>query len=302
MQHRAAIKNFAFILTSVSRFSSLSLQDREKLLRGLVSLGDTAYALRQWDRLEDVGKALVSLPLPDSKKAIGYYFQGLAANPKAKGDNRKACSLFARVIDQAPLYFRAKALVSIGCQNIAAGNWQQGYNYNIQAASLATQSEDWLTVINAHSAIAILHSFEGDHRRALDKLESLWPMVRAIHRANPVAYLDYLNSLAIELSEVGHTDQARNAINIALSSSLAVLYPEWHETAREIEQIASAPVIVIVPDLQPETQSKPEKVLIILPVDTSSQASPKLLPIAFAIVSISVLICKSRPARAPPLF
>jgi hypothetical protein len=51
----------------------------------------------------------------------------------------------------------------------------------------------------------------------------------------PYAYYDYLNTLAVELGEVGRLEEARNASRIALATRFASAYPEWRETREEIE-------------------------------------------------------------------
>jgi hypothetical protein len=51
----------------------------------------------------------------------------------------------------------------------------------------------------------------------------------------PYAYYDYLNTLAVELGELGRLDQARRTSEIAIASPFARAYPEWRETFEDIE-------------------------------------------------------------------
>ena len=301
MQHRAKIKNLAFILTSLRENVGISLASREALLQSLASIERLAFAYRQWDELRNVGNILIDSPLPDPFKAIGFYYLGHTVNPRNCGDKQKAHDLLTLATEHAPGPYQVRAILSLAAQEYFAGNKEYALELNLKAAIASARSQDLHGIIASHKPIAFHYGIEGDSRRALEELESIWPMVRAVQCTDPVIYFDYLNTIAVELSELGRIDQARSASSIALNSPFAVAYPEWHETAREIEQLESAPVIIVVPEIQPETQ-KPEKVLIIPPVANLSQALPKLLPIALAVVSISILVCKSRPARAPPLF
>ena len=301
MQHRAAIKNLTFILNSIKQYSDKSLASRDALLHGLASLERPISAYRRWGELAELGKALTGSLLPESIKAIGHYYIGYSANPLNQGDGLQAASNLAIAAEIAPPVYRARALLSLAAQSAYKGDRDSELVLYGEAIEKASNCNEFSTAIIARRMLAIHLARKGDHHRAINALESLWPMVRTIQHIDPVIYFDWLNSIAVELSEVGRIDQACSAISIALNSPVAVAYPELHETAREIEQLESAPVIIVVPEIQPETQ-KPEKVLIILPVDNLSQASPKLLLIALAVVSISILICKSRPARAPPLF
>ena len=47
---------------------------------------------------------------------------------------------------------------------------------------------------------------------------------------------DYLNSLAVELGEVGRKYEARNVIKHVLESPFTIAYPEWLETADDLKE------------------------------------------------------------------
>jgi hypothetical protein len=59
--------------------------------------------------------------------------------------------------------------------------------------------------------------------------------MRSFATSFPSDYCDYLNNLAYELGQVGRIEEARAAINVALRSPYADRFPDWHETAQEIE-------------------------------------------------------------------
>src|SRR5262249_9460710 len=69
---------------------------------------------------------------------------------------------------------------------------------------------------------------------ALALLESLFPLAHSMRGSDPHTYYDYLNSLAVELCEVGRLEEAHNASRIVLASPFAPAYPEWRETSNEI--------------------------------------------------------------------
>ncbi|MGH9825608.1 MAG: hypothetical protein ACREDR_20445, partial [Blastocatellia bacterium] len=81
---------------------------------------------------------------------------------------------------------------------------------------------------------AIARSILGDHNAALSMLESLLPAVREIARWYPADFFSHLNSLAIELGEVGRVDDANLVIDYALSTPFARNQPEWHDTKLEL--------------------------------------------------------------------
>jgi hypothetical protein len=245
MQHRAATKNLAFIVTS--RFVDSSLYQRDSFCAELLSFGDSAIALRQGDRLREVSHALSSLPLPEHIKAIGQYFNGWTARDR---ETRRASLEYAA--SYAPPVYRARAILSLAglARNTGDDRWPQLY---AEAVHQARRAQDVYTAVHAGKMLAVRRAVEGDHPRAIDDLESLWPMVRLIAKRDPATYYDWLNSLAFELSEVGRLDEAARAIRIVSASPLIAFNPEWRETAREIEQQQqAAPLIITVPELKPQ--------------------------------------------------
>src|SRR6185436_7592153 len=105
--------------------------------------------------------------------------------------------------------------------------------YYIMAGKDAAKG-DLATLIESQRMTAVVRSINGDHKQALADLEKLFSPVRAISRYFPVLYYELLNSLAVELAEVGRLAEAEAALSIALSSSFASAYPEWAETRDEI--------------------------------------------------------------------
>jgi hypothetical protein len=87
--------------------------------------------------------------------------------------------------------------------------------------------------LEALRGMAILKAREGFHGSSIKDLESCLPFARY---ADPLSYYDYLNSYAVELSEAGRKDEARNVSRIVLASPLAFAYPEWQETAQELKE------------------------------------------------------------------
>jgi hypothetical protein len=124
--------------------------------------------------------------------------------------------------------------------------------------------------LQAIRGISVLKSFAGDHAHAIKDLESILPVIKY---APAHIYFDLLNSYAVELGEVGRRDEARNIMRVVLASPFAHAYPEWRETAQELNPSRRSMVIVgsshynvltmpeREPSAQPSLQSKPARVL-----------------------------------------
>src|SRR5260370_41343396 len=102
----------------------------------------------------------------------------------------------------------------------------------------------------------VVRGMAGDHRGAVADLERMFPLARLASSRQPYAYYDYMNTLAVELGEIGRLEQARSASGISLESPFAPAYPEWFETFDEIrlKRRRGSRSIVSVPHRIGETQ------------------------------------------------
>jgi hypothetical protein len=89
--------------------------------------------------------------------------------------------------------------------------------------------------------IAAIRGIQGDSKQAIDGLERTFPLIHLVGKSYPAFYYDCLNNFAVELAEGGRTAEAKAAINIALASPYASIYPVWSETRDEIEQKRNYP-------------------------------------------------------------
>jgi tetratricopeptide (TPR) repeat protein len=131
-----------------------------------------------------------------------------------------------RVADSPALGFRERAIFELGATYFKQNNIAQALYFYTEAAKAAKQI-DPLVYVQSIWMSAACSGVNGDHRRASSDLEQLLPLVRALSARYPALYFDYLNSLAVELCEVGRVEEANNALDIALASPFADRFPEW---------------------------------------------------------------------------
>lgn len=215
----------------------------------LVALAEQAYGLRQLDRIEDLSQALLALPLPGQYTSAARYFRGVELIRRGELDAAK--SVLEAVAADPPHRYTARAIQSLGVTFHARGDFESALKLYLEASCRAVEKEslDPLTTLVVHRNIAVLKSGHGDHHGALADLERMARFARAVGSIHPQAYYDYLNSLAVELGELGRLEEAARASRIALSSSFAVAYPEWRQTFDEIatkqQQCASRSAVAV---------------------------------------------------------
>ncbi|MCI0485154.1 MAG: hypothetical protein L0229_00865 [Blastocatellia bacterium] len=218
---------------------------------GLVAIAEQSYTFRRMDTVEQSSNSLLALPLPERYRNIGRYYQALCVKRHGRVD--EAQMLLEGVAESAPLLYKAKAMMSMGTMFWRSGDCRSAWPLYSEALRAASDKSchDPLTLLQTHRGIAVLKSIDGDHRGALADLESMFPLVHTVGKSHPHLYYDYLNSLAVELSEVGRIEEAQNASRIVLASPFAPAYPEWRETGEELalkSRSASRSLVAFTPE------------------------------------------------------
>jgi tetratricopeptide (TPR) repeat protein len=203
----------------------------------LASVADAAYLIRQFDVVGYVGRLLLNLPLSRRFEGIGDYYQALSLNQGTRGDTVGAGCIFDRIADSAPLKYRARAMLALGANFFTAGDRQTAMSFYLEVMRIVTRHRvsDPMTLYTASRMTAVIKGMEDDHRGAVADLEAMVSLARTAGSRQPYAFYDYLNTLAVELGELGRLDQARRASEIAIASPFARAYPEWRETFKDIE-------------------------------------------------------------------
>jgi len=223
-----------FMLPPIGKYGRLY----QELLKGfgsydqlgnrLVHLAEQARAFNQFDAILELALILSNLPLKHYQ-SIGQYYLALTICRNGTGDVERAATIFEKVASEGPLAYRAEAMLSLS--SIACINQQpdETIRYCLEAARVG----NFNATIKALRGIAIIKGLEGNHRYAVNDLEKLYPMFKY---APPHIYFDYMNSLAVELGEVGRLEEARNVSSLVIASPFAAHYPEYRETYSEINQ------------------------------------------------------------------
>jgi tetratricopeptide (TPR) repeat protein len=216
--------------------------ERERLYQ-LVRVAEWSYCIRDTQRQYEVGRILQQFPYPFD--VLGSYYEAQYLN--RKGLYEVSTKLLERVYEQGPEQYRARALQTLAARDEWRGKIGEALRFRVEAIKIG----DPFTSLEAQLGVAICKSVNGDHRGAIRQVEHFLPMVKALYGTHPL-YFDYLNSLAVELGEVGRIQEAQNVCQITLASPYTFAYPEWRETGNEIalrgyKSRSSVSVIQIIP-------------------------------------------------------
>ena len=204
------------------------------LAEEFVAVADQAYPFRQMDAVEQASDLLLGLPLPRQFKSIANYYKGFCFSQRNQYDEARV--LFERVEAEATPRYKARAVIALGSLALASGDIRSAISLYVEGgrAVMRAQEFDPLAAFYTQSSLAILKSFAGDHSGALVDLEKMLPLARAIGSFYPPLYNNYLNSMAVDLMEVGQITEAQNVSRIVLASPYADAYPEYRETGIDI--------------------------------------------------------------------
>lgn len=211
-------------------------QSAEVLAARLASIADHGYVTRQFDVVGCAGKLLLNLPLSGQLRNAGHYYQALSLHQGGRGDRARMLSGLETVADRSSARYRAKAMLALGSNFFRVGDLETANAFYREVMRIVKLDRlfDPMIAYGVSRMIAVMRGTEGDHRGAANDLERMLPLARMASSQQPYAFYDYLNTLAVELTEVGRLGRARRASEIALASSFSQAYPEWLETWNDI--------------------------------------------------------------------
>lgn len=208
----------------------------------------TAHAFRQTDKVRELARILVNLPLSEARLIGQYYLAWCDCRTR----NYRAAVLES-IVDESRIY-KAQALISRAAIEFYQGKFDDALRFYLESLKARPTASEYALAVKG---IAVIKSIEGFTAQALRDLSNLTPILRY---AEPVAYFDCLNSYAVELSNAGQLDDARSVSNLVLASPFAAAYPEWQETFSEIrsEQKERSIIAFSRPEIEQKYEAQSE--------------------------------------------
>lgn len=195
---------------------------------------DRAQFERDGPKLTAIVGHLKELSISKQEQSCTEYYEASLA--LRYGHRDEAVRTFEQVLEHAPGPYAARSLMSLSCIEAYRGNLERALKLCKEASVIAStcRPQDPLPIFLLRDRAALL-SFKGDHRSALRALQAISPSIPILGHQQQAFVLDYYNSLATELQSNGDSLSAQFFAQIATSSPLASRFPEWAETAQEIE-------------------------------------------------------------------
>jgi len=253
-----------FIVSSMPRLYQHLLSGiagYEALGNRIVKQIKTAHAFRRVEHVRELAAILSNIPIREYQLIGQYYLMWC----KCRESIYKAEAL-ENLIGQTQTY-KTQVLSSRAGIEVYQGNLEAALYFYNEALKTSPAVPDYIYM---KLGVAQVKGFEGFHQSALNDIENLIPIIRY---AEPKPFFETLNSYATELGAVGRFYEARNIMRHVLASPFIQAYPEWQETAQELNPsrrsmvtIGAMPYNVLTmperePGEQPTVQPKPARVL-----------------------------------------
>lgn len=254
-------------------------------------LARRAWLSRRLDALEEISKAIISLPADTKTQNIGHFYRALRL--QTEGGVSRYRRAIQDVTDNLLPAYQPRAILALGASHYLAGEFGEFAYLSLEAARAAEAHQDYVTLYVALRDLAVVRSLQGDHIGALKDLERLRPVVLSIRSLYPSEYYEHLNSLAVELGELGRIEEANHAVDIALRSPFSLGYPHWQETKLELAAKQPKVFTPLVFALGALHYAQPA----IQPTRENLQAAPMAAP--EVKTSENPAAAQAQPARAP---
>jgi hypothetical protein len=223
------------ILRNLFIFSTSIEEKVNQKIQHLTFQARQAYYERNYCKVAQCSEELVNLS-PRSEFA-GLYFQALSISQHGSSSNQKTEQIYKMLAQDAPPAVQSAAILALGLKALRSNQLDDARrllteSYHISVVNNCAP----VTAIQTQSALSTLYSLQADHQTSALMLEKLLPDILILGKAFPAYLGGELNNYAYELNQLGEFQKASHLINNALASPYANAYPEWQETAREIQE------------------------------------------------------------------
>jgi tetratricopeptide (TPR) repeat protein len=192
-----------------------------------------AHAERDIEALDLASQIMLALPVSRRRKNLAHCYQSLCRT--LRGEFELARERLDQLLEeeQDPR-LRSRALVTKAASYFDADEIDQSLPFYVEGGRVARDCEP-AGLIESMRMVAVIKSFHGDHHESLSDLENLLPIAFRISTYDPKLYPLLLNSIAVELGEIGRVDEALKVSSVVINSPLASSYPEFHQAHAELE-------------------------------------------------------------------
>jgi hypothetical protein len=223
------------ILRNLFIFST-SIEERvNQKIQHLTFQARQAYYNRDYCQVAACSNELMNLS-PRSEFA-GLYFQALSISQHGSNKSKETEQIYQKLAQDAPPAVQSAAIFALSLNAIQSNQLDDARRLLTEAYQISRVNQCApLTALQIHAEFSTLYSVQGDHQTSALILKNVLPSIYQLGQVFPGYLISQLNNYAYELNQLGEYQKASHIMGSVLSSPYAGIYPEFKETAREIEE------------------------------------------------------------------
>jgi hypothetical protein len=223
------------ILRNLFIFST-SIEERvNQKIQHLTYQARQAYYERDYCKVAACSNELMNLS-PRSEFA-GLYFQALSVSQHGSNKNKESKQIYKMLAQNASPAVQSAAMLALGLNAIDSNQLDDAKRLLTEAYQIGVINQCApITTLQAQIEFSNLYSVQGDHSQSALILEKSLPAMLHIGKAFPGYLMSQLNNYAYELNQLGECQKASHIMEGVMSSPYAGIYPEFQETALEIQE------------------------------------------------------------------
>jgi hypothetical protein len=248
-------KRYSHLIAPALRRRLKTKQDWEILGRVLITICEYAHDARHIQVLREVSEFLISLPIRKELRAIGSYYRAVVLH--RIGQFNSAQGIYEQLATDPRFPWKTKTIAAVAGCHLNRGDLDEATALYLEALrSTGDGRRDLRTCFMSQCMIAVIRSVQGDHQNAIGLLETIYPVAHYIAKVHPATYYDYLNSLAVRHTALGHFNEAERLCEITLSSPFCPNFPNWAETRDELFAAKDAAAATVYVNVEPTPKPK----------------------------------------------
>jgi hypothetical protein len=164
----------------------------------------------------------------------GLYFRGLALSRLGGESQIQAYRIYQHLAESPQAIIRASGHLHLASYTLASNDLTQALKLATEAHRLSL-TQDWCAPLVTFQA-QNLSAINGESDKSLELLWQNRHLAKHLGSLYPALEIDYLNSIAYELHQVGQVEYAAHLIEKVKKTPYFLIEPEYQATYAEIQE------------------------------------------------------------------
>jgi hypothetical protein len=226
--NKKALNTILIANSSVNKFSETATS--------LSFLARQAYSDRNYELLSPISDLLINLS--QTTEETGRFYKALWHSKRGVGNLKQSHEILESLADSSRAQIRAASLCALGINSYHLGDMAEAIRLLSTTNQIALSENICAPFTAVYSAITLsaIQCDNGATMEGLKTLQNVEPLARYLGYISKSLLGDFYNNYACCLSENDELEAAYYYSNLAISTEVALNFPDWFESKQEIDQ------------------------------------------------------------------